>query len=249
MRRDVIVGVLGAIMASYFIFRSHFLTSTTYRRFEISPLLYKPDIFPVDTKRVFQANAPAEVAKLYEPKYMVEIEPSVHQDSYTLDTYMELPLETEGKTADMLYNDIEEDTEPIQEPIFVKYVRFHCTAVRNSEKGAVHIGGFRFFQGAIPASTLPIDMWNPHDGAVRRYTGGAWSDSDQRIAVFRFSEPVVISKYEMKSSNESPDFDPVHWKFEGSMSGIFWTPMDDRTGSETAFPKERGTGARYMITA
>lgn len=249
MRRDFVAGVLGAIVASYYVYNNYYKSATTYRKFDISPLVYKPNIVPLDTKQTYTVpTVHAEEQPKYEAKYRVDIDLPKYQDEYSLDTYMELPLETEGKTyeTDVLFKDLEEEI-PVSEPIFVKYLRFQCTETRNRDSLAVHVGGFKFFQGVEVASKKPITMWNPHSGTTQRYTQEPWTDSDQRMIVFRFSEPVIITHYEMKSSDESPDSDPVHWKLEGSMSGIYWTPMDDRTKSDTAFPNERGRVARYVV--
>jgi len=250
MRRDIVVGFVGAIVASYFIYTNYQTTNRTYRKFEISPLLYKPDIIPVDTKKLYTIPMDNTNLETYSPKYKVDVKPPVHQDSYTIDTYMELPLETDGKTheTDVLYKDIEE-MEPIIEPVFIRYLRFHCTEIRNSKKSTVHLEGFRFYQGTNLCSSKPIQMWNPHEGTTKVYNGDSWSDSDQRTVIFKFSEPVIITQYEIKSSYESKDYDPIHWKLEGSMSASFWEVLDDRTKTATAFPIERGKIARYHVNS
>jgi len=248
MRRDLVVGFLGAIAASYYVYSNYYKSNTTYRKFDISPIVYKPDILPVNQKAYIVPTEHTEELPKYEAKYQVDINLPNYQDDYSLDTYMELPLETDGRVHDTehLYRDLEEE-ESIREPFFVKYLRFQCTETRNKGALSVHVGGFKFFQGVAVASKKPISIWNPHTGNTERYTQEPWADSDQRIVVFRFSEPIIVSHYEIKSSTESPDFDPVRWKLEGSMSGIYWTMMDDRTKSETAFPNERGRVARYII--
>jgi hypothetical protein len=248
MRRDIAAGIVGAAIASYFLFRNYQTTNQTYRNFEISPIVYKPEIIPVDTKKLYTSSVVDPPAKAYEPKYKVEVKPSVHQDSYSLDTYMELPLETDGKThkTDVLYKDIEE-LEPVVEPKFVRYLRFRCTETRNASATTVHVGGFRFYNGMNLSTSKPIHLWNPHEGTTRLYKDDAWSDSDQHTVIFQFSEPVLITKYELKSSYESADFDPHHWKIEGSLGASFWEVLDDRTGKPTGFPVERGRVSRYQM--
>ena len=161
---------------------------------------------------------------------------------------MELPLETEGKTAQTisLYKDVDEEP-PIEDPIFIKYLRVQITGIRATDKNTVHIGGFQFFQGNSISSSKPIRTWNPHSGERESYNGGAWSDSDQHTIVFCFSEAVLVTRYMLKSSNESSEFDPIHWKIEGSMSGTFWNLMDDRSDSETAFPMDRNRTMMYVM--
>jgi len=223
MKRDFMYGVLGLAVASYFIFRTHYGSKYTHKQFEISPLVYKPDILPLDTKKSVSTKiipGSDSIVKEYTPKYTVE-------KSYSLDTYMELPLETDGKTAENeIYTDLEEVV--ADDSKFIKYIRFHCKKIRNPEKKFVHVGGFSFFKGITVASSKPVDTWNPHTGATEIYTGQAWSDSDQQILIFRFSEPVIVTRYQMKTSSESSDFDPVEWTLESSMNGTFWEILDRR---------------------
>jgi len=251
MRRDFVAGILGVVAASFLIYRNYYQSNTTYRKFEISPTVYKPDILPVDTKKKYTVTAysePVQEQPKYQAKYTIDIDLPKYQDEYSLDTYMELPLETEGKThcTDILYKGIDESI-PSLEPTFVKYLRFQCTEIRNETELTVHVGGFKFFQGHEVSSTKPMNIWNPHTGITKRYKQESWTDSDQRILIFQFAEPVVVTHYEIKSSTESADFDPIHWKLEGSMSGTYWTILDDRTNSETAFPIVRGRVARYVV--
>ena len=247
MKRDVILGVIGVIASSYFIFRSYYNSRTSYKKFEISPSVYKPIMVPVDTKKIVKVAEVRGSSKTYDPPYTTSIDLPTYKDAYTIDTYMELPLETEGKTfsTSNLYKDIEET--PTVEPMFIKYLRFQCTETRGERQGTVHIGGFRFFQDLHASSKKPIDIWNPHTGISEKYTQGSWSDSDQRMVVFRFSEAVLVTRYELKSSTESMEYDPIHWRLEGSMTGAFWTILDDRTTSETAFPTKRQTVAKYIV--
>ena len=148
MRRDVILGSLTAIGLSFFIFQNYIKSTATYRKFDISPIVYKPDLQPVDTTKGFRVETVKAPVKTYKPAYTVEINPSEFEDTYNLETYMELPLETEGKTAQTisLYKDVDEEP-PIEDPIFIKYLRVQITGIRATDKNTVHIGGFQFFQG------------------------------------------------------------------------------------------------------
>ena len=250
MRRDIMFASLGVIITSFFMYTNYYMANKTYRKFDISPLIYKQDILPVDTQTVHTKIATTDSLEnpvVYKAGYKVSVDLLTYEDQYGINTYMELPLETDGKTAktDSLYQDIEES--PSENLSFIKYIKFQCTSVRNIEKLHVHIGGFRFFKGNSLASTKPIVLWNPHTGKRENYTGGPWSDSDQRIIVFCFSEPVLVNRYEIKSSDDLADFDPVNWKIEGSMSGSYWTVLDDRTNTNTVFPIERRKTITYTM--
>jgi len=248
MRRDILFASLGVLAASFFMFTNYYTSSGTYRKFDISPLVYKHDILPIDTKKIYKKPVSSgEKITVYNPEYKVSVEMSNFQDEYNIETYMELPLETDGKTVktDTLASFSPEE-KPVENLSFIKYVKFQCISVRNLEEQQVHVGGFRFFQGNSNISTK-MTMWNPHTGEREKYTGGSWSDSDQRTIIFCFSEPVLINRYELKSSDKLSDFDPVNWKIEGSITGTYWTVLDDRTDTETAFPKERNKSIIYIM--
>jgi hypothetical protein len=249
MKRDIIIGSITALVLSFFVFQNFFKSTNSYRRFEISPLVYKPNIQPIDTTRRVQAKIITQGEPEFKT-YTAKYDSPLFEERYTLETYMELPLETEGKTVetDTSYKEVQgEDETPIEEPVFIKYLRFQCNRIRNPEVATVHLGGFRFFQGNTIASSKPIHTWNPHSGEKKEYKGGAWSDSDQHLVIFCFSEPIIVSRYELKSSHEPDDHDPVGWKIDGSMNGTYWIPMDDRSKTETAFPLERGKPVRYNM--
>jgi len=250
MRRDMLFVSLGVIATSFFMYTNYYKANTTYRKFDISPSVYKHEIAPVDIRSIHtkMAVTTPEKSISYKPGFKVSVDLPSGEDEYGIETYMELPLETDGKTAktDSLYKDIEEDI-AIQNLKFVKYIKFQCTSLRNPEREEVRVGGFRFFQGNTLASEKPIVLWNPHTDKRENYTEGAWSDSDQQTVIFCFSEPIITNRYEIKSSDDLVDFDPVNWKIDGSINGSFWSTLDDRTSVVTAFPKERGRGMMYTM--
>jgi len=251
MRRDVVIGSLTALGLSFYIFQNYLKSKDTYRRFDISPIVYKPNISPIDTKKSVTGNVfggGGSPVKTYKAAYSVEYEPSKFQDKYSLETFMELPLDTDGKSHETQtsFKDLEEEPS-LEEPVFVKYLRFHCTEIRDPSSPIVRIGGFKFLQGNAAASTKPVQIWNPHSGKTATYGGEEWSDNDQHLVVFCFADPVIVTRYELVSSKEPPSSDPIHWKIEGSMNGTFWSIMDDRLISETAFPVERGKAMKYNM--
>lgn len=143
-------------------------------------------------------------------------------DSIDPDIYLNMPLESDGivyNTRDK-YTSLELKEEPVEKTY--KYIRFTVLAVRGDES-TVTIGGIRFLREG--QHHTGIILWNPHTGDKTAYGDGEWTDSDQWTAVFVFPESVAIDKYQLKTSNKSPDMDPIEWKVEGSNNASFWNEI------------------------
>jgi hypothetical protein len=241
MRRDIFAGCVGLGITAIIVILSQ--RPTPYKRIEYSPFLHKPEL-PIVTQpiRVYKVSGSIHgdiSVKSTQSTYTIPEANTLH--NLSIDELMQLPLENGGE----LYNYTEgEKIRPSK--IFVKYIRFQCTKIRDST--TVEVGGFRFLYGNIPLPYEKMHMWNHHTGDSERYVGGVWSDSDQRSIIFYFQEPVEVDTYEIKSSMKSVSCDPIHWKIEGSMNGGFWTMLDDRTTTGTAFSLERGVVNRYIMT-
>ena len=257
MRRDILAGCIGlGITALIMIFNDR---PTPYRRVEYSPFLHKPELpIVTDPIHIHTASGLIHGITAKGPSSYTTPDADAAPGSSTMEELMQLPLENGGE----LYDYTERD-EIRAANTFVKYIRFQCTEVRDSttieldgyqfqcskvlDNTTVEVGGFRFLNGDIAIPYSKMQIWNPHTGDSEKYMGGAWADSDQRSVVFCFQEPVEVDRYEMKSSSKSAEFDPVKWTIEGSMNGAFWTMMDNRTRTETAFSLERGALNRYIM--
>lgn len=238
MRRDIIAGCVGLGVTLLFFISNQYLPYN-HKKIEYSPFMHKPEFSPTDDNTIRIHPASDLIHSTVVPKQKINnaypIPETNRVDTTTLDELMQLPLESGGELVD----------EPREKNIFVKYVRFQFTELRDSV--SVHLGGFRFLFMDEPIPFEKIQLWNPHTGYSTKYGGEAWSDSDQWMIIFSFSEPVQISHYELKSSNDLDDHDPIQWNVEGSMNGSFWFLLDDRTRTPTAFPKERNSVASYLM--
>lgn len=230
MRRDILAGCIGFVFTALVVFSSR--TQPAFKKIEYSPFVHKPE-FPVMTDKVsiYPVAPPTVGLNSY------KIPEGTLSDSTTIDELMQLPLESGGFVSDT--------EEKVPATTYVKYLRFQCTKIRNGT--SVELGGVRFLFNTTPIPFKKIRTWNPHTGESKEYAGGAWSDSDQLSVIFCFSEPLEVNKYELKSSAVSKDNDPVQWKVEGSMNGGFWTVLDDRTRTPTAFPVERNFVMSYIM--
>jgi hypothetical protein len=237
MRRDILAGCIGLIVSAYIVYIKR--NKPVYKPIEYSPFIYKPDISEVNLSGVhsIQPSSPANPSK--SNTYTLP-EDADMGDTYTMDELMQLPLEGGG----FIYDSVEEST-IAPKTVYIKYIRFQCTEIRNSDK--VEVGGFRFLHNSTPVPFSKIQTWNPHTGESSAYSGGTWSDSDQNTIVFCFSEPLEVNEYEIRTSAVSMDYDPLRWKLEGSMNGSFWTILDDRTKKETGIPLDRGYTIKYKI--
>jgi hypothetical protein len=242
MRRDILTGCVGLGVAMLLFICNQYRPPV--KPIEYSPFLHKPEFSDIKGQN-FNIRPALEDIHSTEPvipeqkvmnSYTVPVTNTL--GSISVEELMQLPLETDGGGWD-------EETAVSKQSIFIKYVRFQFTEVRDSER--VCVGGFRFLNNGVPIPFEKMHLWNPHTGESKVYGGEAWCDSDQRSVIFYFSEPKQITEYELKSSYESEEHDPTQWSVEGSMNGSFWFTLDDRTQTPTAFPKVRNRIALYLM--
>lgn len=226
-------GCIGLAVTAYLVYSRR--TPPIIKPIEYSPFLHKPEILFTDMSGL----------RLHKPVYPPPLTYTVPDSSETgnatqLDDFLQLPLETDGSI-----NDSSETGGLDTNMLFVKYIRFHCRAIRNSE--TVNVGGFRFLYGSNPIPFDFIKIWNPHTGETSEYKGESWSDSDQRTIIFCFKEALQVDAYEIKTSGASTDYDPTRWTVEGSLNGSFWRVLDSRDFEEAMFPLERGRIMKFKI--
>jgi len=172
-------------------------------------------------------------------------------DSINPDSYLELPLESEGKThlTRDKYEEVDVDMESLKIRLPIKqakFIRLQVHDIRSSDD-TVAIGGIRFFYGNRLINDVKMKMWNPHTGISVPYRNGPWTDTDQWSIVFCFSQVVDVNRYEITTSTQSMENDPVQWTIEGSLNGAFWYMLDDRTGQDTFLPSIRGFSIGYWM--
>lgn len=235
MRRDIIAGCVGLIVTAYIVYVKRNIPIR--KPIEYSPFIHKPDIVP-GIQPIIMPAAEVPIEAQQSNTYKL---PEVEASSI-IDELMQLPLESDG----FINESAEEDNVDLK-TVFVKYIRFQCTEIRNSTR--VEIGGFRFLYNSKPIPYSKIQIWNPHTGESSAYSGDAWTDSDQLTIVFCFSEPLEVNQYELRSSSVSMDHDPMYWKLEGSMNGSFWTVLDDRTKIRSSIPHERRAVVKYRMAS
>ena len=195
---------------------------------EIDPAIYRmPNPhFKHPTKPVLDSIFTTPIKKpTYKAPYDVfgfGFDTARNTDSIDPDTYLNMPLESDGityKTRDK-YTSLEEEDEVTVKKY--KYVRFTVLDIRG-DSDTVAIGGIRFLREGVPLTD--ISLWNPHTGERVAYNNEEWNDSDQWSVVFVFPEPVAITEYQLKSSMKMPEMDPVKWKMEGSLNASFWNEI------------------------
>ena len=243
MSRDILTLCVSLAVSILFVYYNR--KQPAYKKIEYSPFVHKPE-FPVMNEKVtihpasglIHSNTPSQ------PKgglntYNVP-DTGTSTDYSTMEDLMQLPLESGGFVYDPT-----ESGEIVPKTVYIKYVKFQCTKIREST--TVELGGIRFFYKDTPVPFHKIQTWNPHTGESKKYNGESWSDSDQYSIIFVFSQALELDRYELKSSFGDVERDPIHWKLEGSMNGAFWTVLDDRTKTDTAFPEERGAIMSYIM--
>ena len=201
-----------------------------------------PAIYKIPNPAYKHPNQPVrDFTKMAEPVYTPPYDmfgfgsdSARNTDSVDADSYLSMPLESDGityKTRDM-YTSLEET--PIVTEKKYKYLRLTVMEVRG-DGDTVAIGGIRFLRDGELINN--ISLWNPHTGDKTPYSGGEWSESDQWTAIFVFSGPVALSEYQIKTSTQSPEMDPLKWKIETSSNASFWSELHTVT---SALPFDRG---------
>jgi hypothetical protein len=261
MKRDIGLALLGGFAAvAYYFFNKKreprappviIDPAVTAKNYDI-PIIPKLDFMKEERKP--DTIIPSRTLAPHEkPGFGLDI--ARNRDDIELDSYLHLPLESEGETHLTAHKyekipDMDDLPKTVaKEPIRVKMVRLQVYETRSPEADAVALGGVRFYQGNRPIVDYNMMLWNPHTGEKVEYKSGEWVDSDQWLTIFCFSEPVEINRYEFKTSKGSEDNDPTRWTLEGSMNGTFWLMLDDRTKTDTFLPLVRNFPIGYWMKA
>jgi hypothetical protein len=224
-----------------------------------SSVIYQPPQQEEPKEAVTTATAPVVTTArpIHIPPYKQPgfgLDRSRNRDDIELESYMYPPLEGTGLTHlnRHAYEDLElEEARSMgsekPETVQVKYIRLKVTKLRGKGQTTVHLGGIRFYNGNRVIQDDSLYLWDPYSGEKTPYAGGPWSDSDQFCAIFAFSDPIEVNRYEFRTSAESVDNDPIRWTLEGSMNGTFWTYLDDRREEDVFVPVMRGFAIGYWM--
>jgi hypothetical protein len=250
MRRDIIFGTVAGLtigIIAYLSSRQKPTVAPASPIIQIDPAIYKMPNPNYKQPTVVVDDSivkPAKKVRFYDAPYENDdfgLDSLRNNDSIDPDTYLNMPLESDGityKTRDK-YMGIEDTDDKIQSSY--KYIKFTVLKVRGDDS-TVSIGGIQFLKDGIALRN--ISVWNPHTGDVNQYYNEEWSDSDQWVVVFVFSEPVMIDEYEIKTSGNTPEMDPVNWKIEGSQNASFWFEIDRKFGD---LSYDRNNVVRFSI--
>jgi hypothetical protein len=231
MRRDIAIGTTIGItfgILSYLYYKKPQL-ATVKPPCEIDPAVYKKlppqqianPAYKHPNKPIVSLGSTPELDTYKAPYNLFGFgrDSARNADTIDIDSYLNMPLESDGityKNRDK-YTSLDETPEIIERSF--KYIRFTVLKTRG-ETETVSVGGFRFLRKDEPIGNLSI--WNPHTGEKTDYTADEWNDSDQWCIIFVFPEPVVIHKYQIKTSTLTPEMDPVKWKIEISNNAAYW---------------------------
>ena len=172
-----------------------------------------------------------------------------NEDDISIDEYMNLPLVGAARThknratlADL------EDSATVRTHAF-QYFRLKVVRTRSPTATKVALGGFELLFDGDPIVIPGTMLWNPHTGQKTPVTGPVfnWEDEDQKELILVVPMAVEVTAYRMRTAIGSANEDPIRWRLEGSLNGVYWTTIDDKTKQETFFPLERGAWFTYGI--
>ena len=261
--REVGIGVASALaLAAYKVLstpRIHPEQTVSVRKVvppsrEMEPLARPLLSAPPRPPPIVAPGAPRERAPYENPAFGSDVARSL-DTRHTLDEFHQLPLEGLGRTVlnsgaheEVLNAEVAETVKPRPDRR-VKMLRLRILRLRDANATTVHIGSIRFFWGMSRIVDPGLVLWDPHSGERKPYHGEAWVDGDQRTAVFIFTEPVEVTRYQFQTSTEDPGLDPFEWVLEGSRNGTFWTELDVHGPAGSPPPRVRGTWINYPIRA
>ena len=268
MKQDHLIGGLAlltsAVAIAYFYKRPPRLPSTAAAipPVTIDPRVYLSDMFEPESVPPAQVPAPRPARSGAQPQRrppLPQEQPAFgndrlrNEDDITIDDYMNLPLVGAAKTHKNrnALADLDEVTIKPSAQAF-QYFRLKVLKTRSPTATKVALGGVELRFGeeaiAIPGTLL----WNPHTGQKTPMNGPIfnWEDDDQKELIWYVPMAVEVTAYRLRTSAvASTDEDPVQWRLEGSLNGVYWTTLDDRSSEETFFPIERGAWFTYAIPA
>ena len=70
-------------------------------------------------------------------------------------------------------------------------------------------------------------------------TSTKWLDFNRQPVIVAFPSVVSVDSYSWATANDSMERDPIRWTLEGSLNGIDWTLMDDRSDKDQAVTTSR----------
>jgi hypothetical protein len=183
------------------------------------------DLSSVDEDKV--ASDHSSVESLPYDKFGFGLDNRRNTDDRDLDDYMNLPLVGSSKThLNEKHADVDSPKVLSQPPTKYKYLRLTVKETRG-KTNTVSIEHFDFYCGNERVRDLNINIWNPYNGERDIYRG-KWNDSDTKTLVFRFTHPVAITRYDIKTSHTFPSNDPRRWTLEGSKNASYWVLLDKR---------------------
>lgn len=73
-----------------------------------------------------------------------------------------------------------------------------------------------------------------------------WLDFNRGALVYDYGLPVEIDAYSFTTADDEIGRDPVRWYFEGSLDGVVWEVLDDRSGEDYPTPTARLTSTATL---
>jgi hypothetical protein len=128
-----------------------------------------------------------------------------------------------------------------------RYFRFTPVKLRDgAAANSVQMSEFRLYLEGVQhnGATVSNPGGNNPDAErpgnlVDNDTSTKWLDFNRQPVILAFPSAVSVDSYSWATANDAMERDPIRWTLEGSLNGVDWTLMDDRSDKDQAITTSR----------
>ncbi|MEZ4332639.1 MAG: NPCBM/NEW2 domain-containing protein [Myxococcota bacterium] len=136
-----------------------------------------------------------------------------------------------------------------------RYYRFHPTRLRDgATANAIQLAELALWRADVRQHALAVTNpgGNSAPGEEPERADDAdvatiWRDFNRGSLVYDMGARVEIDAYALTTAPDAPERDPLRWTLEGSLDGLAWTLLDDRSATDQPVPLERGASTDPLV--
>ena len=128
-----------------------------------------------------------------------------------------------------------------------RYFRFTPVKLRNgAEAISVQMSELRLYLGGVQRTGATVSNPGGNNPDAERPANlvdndisTKWLDFNRQPVILAFPSVVSVDSYRWATANDATERDPIRWILEGSLNGVDWTLMDDRSDKDQAVTTSR----------